>query len=245
MQNVTPRWLLAALLLVSLGCSSSSVEDDVDGGPVYERLKGLSLAELGNAQIVYSTGGSGLYTITTSKDGTFTSHTSGNTDRTSGTWTTDTTTLFFNEDGGDQYSIVTTDGVIRSDSQLIGKSGFISGVFGELVGTGSGLADFGFLQNYRVELAPTTGEPFILRFDFRETTVTYRQLEQPAGEVKEAGVYTWTFNGMELGLTLTEATVGSPLDQLVLNSNDDWFVEGEPATVATGTYTVSNVDYLR
>jgi len=78
-------------------------------------------------------------------------------------------------------------------------------------------------------------------------TATYTQVTTPGESVIESGKYTWSYGGGSgITITLTEATAGSPLQTLALDANNDWFIEGERATVgpAIDAYFVDNVDYI-
>ncbi len=214
----------------------------------YEKIQGLALLDFGNTMIVYS-GGVNSYDLVFSDDGTYTKKKWSDKSIVSGTWTAAGNDLLMDETDGPNYTLTAdAEGIVRDGMSVYinEESGSISGLFNELVGTGSGVLDVCFtdaIGKYKVELL---GDVATVVLTFNDGNVNIKRNLLNGGFLED-NEYEWTCNGIDFLLTMVGS---SDVDQDITKIDEKWWVEGIPINLyflsdeSYVGYMVVNIDYI-
>ncbi len=238
---------IAAVLCIglSVGCKKeTSSGNDVK----YEKILGLELYKFGNTMIVY-TGGSNTYDLTFTDDGTYTKKKWSDKSTVNGTWVKSSTEITMNEKNGPTYTLTANpEGIVKDGMSVYinGEAGSISGLFNEMIGTGSGVLDMCYtdqLGRYKVELLGDVAS-ITININNGQLNINRNLL---SGGFLEDNDYSWTCNGIDVIITKI-GTSGEPQD--ISKIDDKWWIEGIPINLffisdnSYVGYMVTNIDYL-
>lgn len=241
--------LLLMTIVVCIGLSMGCKKENASKEIIYEKIRGLEISKFGNTLIVYY-GGSNTYDLTFKKDGTYTKKKWSDKSKVSGTWNASGNEITMSETNGPTYTLAANpEGIVKDGmaTYINGEAGGISGLFNEMVGTGSGVVDMCWLSatgKYKVELLGDVGT-IVLNFHDANQVNINRQTS--SGAFIEDNEYEYT--GCSGNVLFTKiGTTGTPQD--ITKIQETWWVEGTPINLffisdnSYVGYMVTNIDYL-